>query len=330
MNKIELNNLYGDKVNIEIVDNIEDANFITHNGTFHADEVMSLCILINVFGTDIKLFRTTKLDKIDEAFIFDMGGGPFDHHGKDFNKMRENGVKYASCGLIWKEFGKTILSNLGVRDIDNAFDYIDNDLICDIDRYDNGQTITIDAPYSVKNVSDLIDLFNPDFDESDNEKEYFLKAVLFANIIFSKEMKKCLSLEKSKVIIDKKINESTDDFIELDYPMDWKNLVLSSSEEKANNIKYAILPSNRGGYNVVATPLRKDSFELRKPLPSSWGGKSKEELFELTGIDTLYFCHKNLFLCACDTREDALKIVNLALLNKEYDSESNKQFIKKP
>ena len=244
--------------------------------------------------------------------------------------MRENGVKYASCGLIWKEFGKTILSNLGVRDIDNAFDYIDNDLICDIDRYDNGQTIIIDAPYSVKNVSDLIDLFNPDFDELDKEKEYFLKAVLFANIIFSKKKKKCLSLEKSKVIIDKKINESTDDFIELDYPMDWKNLVLSSSEEKANNIKYAILPSNRGGYNVVATPLRKDSFELRKPLPSSWGGKSKEELFELTGIDTLYFCHKNLFLCACDTREDALKIVNLALLNKEYDSESNKQFVKKP
>ena len=57
MNKIELNNLYGDKVNIELVDNIEDANFITHNGTFHADEVMSLCILINVFGNDIKLFR---------------------------------------------------------------------------------------------------------------------------------------------------------------------------------------------------------------------------------------------------------------------------------
>ncbi len=68
-------------------------------------------------------------------------------------------------------------------------------------------------------------------------------------------------------------------------------------------------------YGLTATPIRKDSFELRKPLPSSWGGKSKEELFELTGIDTLYFCHKNLFLCACDTREDALKIVNLALLN---------------
>ena len=196
MNKIELNNLYGDKVNIELVDNIEDANFITHNGTFHADEVMSLCILINVFGNDIKLFRTTKLDKTDEAFIFDMGGGSFDHHGKDFNKMRENGVKYASCGLIWKEFGKTILSNLGVRDIDNAFDYIDNDLICDIDRYDNGQTISIDAPYSVKNVSDLIDLFNPDFDELDKEKEYFLKAVLFANIIFSKEMKKMFIFRK--------------------------------------------------------------------------------------------------------------------------------------
>ena len=43
--------------------------------------------------------------------------------------------------------------------------------------------------------------------------------------------------KKSKVIIDKKINESTDDFIELDYHMDWKNLVLSSGEEKADMIK---------------------------------------------------------------------------------------------
>ena len=58
---------------------------------------------------------------------------------------------------------------------------------------------------------------------------------------------------------------------------------------------------------------------MRKPLPSSWGGKTKDELFEITGIDTLYFCHKNLFTCACDTKEDALKIVNMALLNKEYD-----------
>ena len=323
MNKIKLNNLFNEEVNVEIVDNIKDATFVTHNGTFHADEIMSLCILINRFK-NIKLFRTTKLEETD-AFVFDMGGGKFDHHGKNFNRIRENGVKYASCGLIWEAFGKEILKKLGVKEIDRVFNFIDNDLICDIDRYDNGQTVNIDAKFSIKNISDLIDLFNPNFEELQKEKECFLNALKFSNKIFTNEMKKQLSMEKARDIIDKKIRESKDDYIELDNYMEWKNLVLSSNEEKAKNIKYAIVPSKRGGYNVVATPLYKDSFDMRKPLPSSWGGKTREELYILTGVDSLYFCHKNLFMCACDTREDAVKIVDLALQNKEYDIEDSKQ-----
>ena len=325
MNRIELYNLFNKKVNREIVDNINEASFVTHNGTFHADEVMALCILANMFS-DIKLFRTTKLEKTD-AFVFDMGGGEFDHHGKDFNKVRDNGVKYASCGLIWKAFGKNILSGLGIQNIDKTFEAIDKNLICDIDRFDNGQNLDINVDYAVKSIPSLIEGFNPNFDEENKEKEYFLNSVLFANTIFTNEIKKELSYEKARIIIDKKISEATDDYIELDCHMDWKNLVLSSNEEKAKNIKYAIVPSNRGGYTVVATPLYQDGFDLRKPLPSSWGGKTKEELFELTGIETLYFCHKNLFLCACDTREDAIKVVKLALLNKEYDD--IKQYIRK-
>lgn len=326
MNRIELYNLFNKKISIEIVDNINEASFVTHNGTFHADEVMSLCILANLFS-DIKLYRTTKLEKTD-AFVFDIGGGQFDHHGKDFNKVRKNGVKYASCGLIWKAFGKEILERLGIENIDKSFEHIDKDLICDIDRFDNGQNIDINVDFSVKSIPTLIELFNPNFEEENKEKEYFLNSVLFANTIFTNEIKKELSNEKARIIIDKKISESIDDYIELDCHMDWKDLVLSSSEEKAKNIKYAIVPSNRGGYNVVSTPLCKNSFELRKPLPSTWGGKTKDELFELTGIESLYFCHKNLFLCACDARDDAIKVVNMALANKEYDV-PNKQYVKK-
>lgn len=335
MNKIKFNNIFNKEVNIELVDNIEDANFVTHNGSFHADEVMTLCILSTIFN-DIKLFRTTKLSDTN-AFVFDMGGGEFDHHGKDFNKTRENGVKYASCGLVWKAFGKSILKDLGIENIDEMFEFVDKDLVCDIDRFDNGQNLEINTDYSVKSIPSLIESFNPNFDEPDKEKEYFLNSVLFANKIFTTELKNTVAKEKARTVIDKKINESTDDFIELDCHIDWKNLVLSSKEEKASRIKYAIVPSPRGGYVVGVTPIFINSFDLRKPLPSSWGGKSKEELFELTGIDTLYFCHKNLFICACDTREDALKIVRMAIDNKEYDEQlpsensfgQEKKFVKK-
>ena len=99
--------------------------------------------------------------------------------------------------------------------------------------------------------------------------------------------------------------------------MPWKDIVLSSKKEKAKDILYAVFPSKRGGYNVVATPLKKDSFEQRKSFPSTWAGLENEELQEISGVKTITFCHKGLFICACKTYEDAIKIANIAVNNNE-------------
>ena len=50
MNEITLKNIHDCDVKIKIVDKEEDANFITHSGTFHADEIMASVILLNKFG----------------------------------------------------------------------------------------------------------------------------------------------------------------------------------------------------------------------------------------------------------------------------------------
>lgn len=144
MNSIYLENLSGTPSKITLVSDAKEANFITHNGTFHADEVMSLSILINLC-TDIKLYRTTKLPDDVNAFIFDIGGGEFDHHESDFNLQRDNGIKYASCGLIWKKYGEIILKNIGIDsgDVKTIFQSIDKSIIMDIDRFDNGQSLIV-------------------------------------------------------------------------------------------------------------------------------------------------------------------------------------------
>ena len=309
--KVELRNIYGGISKLEIVENDIDANFITHNGTFHADEVMSTVFLLNKHK-NIKLCRTREINNND-AFIYDVGFGKFDHHQNDFDKVRNNGIKYATCGLIWEAFGKEIISELGIENIDLLYESIEKNLVFDIDRDDNGQTI--DKEPSIKNITvhNIIGMFNPNWDELDTENEAFLEAIKFANNVFNNLVSKMVAKEKARKIVEDKIEESENGILMLDSYMPWKDIVLTSTKEKAKEIFFAIFPSKTGGYAIVATPKESNSFELRKEFKEEWGGKSKEELVSLTGIKTFKFCHKNLFICSCETKEDALLIAKKAL-----------------
>ncbi len=314
MKKINLKNIFNEYVEIQMVDNEKDADFITHSGTFHADEVMATVILLNKFGS-MKLFRSTS-PKNDKAFIYDVGFGEFDHHGIDFDKIRENGIKYASCGLVWKTFGKDIVSKLNVEDKETFTQSVDKNLIMDIDRDDNGQTLNNEPEIKLQNIPNLIAGFNPSWNDLSSETDRFLDAVAFANTIFNNMINKMVSKEDARKIVEEKIDESKDGILILDNYMPWKEIVLSSSNPKASQILYAIFSSKRGGYNVVATPLAPGSFNVKKPFPEKWAGKENEELKRLSGIDTITFCHKNLFICACETFDDALAIATISVNHK--------------
>ena len=92
---------------ITFVKNIEEANCITHSGTFHADDVFATAFL-ELYLNDIKIFRTNMInsEEIDKnVLVYDVGRGIFDHHQIGALK-RENGITYSSFGLLFKEFGK--------------------------------------------------------------------------------------------------------------------------------------------------------------------------------------------------------------------------------
>ena len=99
--------------------------------------------------------------------------------------------------------------------------------------------------------------------------------------------------------------------------MPWKDIVLQSENEKAKDILYAVFPSKRGGYNVVATPVLPGSFDVKKPFPKTWAGREDEELQKISGVESITFCHKNLFICACKTFNDAVKIAKISINNKD-------------
>lgn len=91
---------------ISITNNVNDATVITHAGVFHADDVFATVILSKV-RENVVVARVQRVpDNLSaDVVVYDIGGGKFDHHQRGGNGARPNGVPYASCGLLWKEFG---------------------------------------------------------------------------------------------------------------------------------------------------------------------------------------------------------------------------------
>ncbi len=145
--------------------------FVTHNSVFHADEVMATAILFNVFGFDANIIRTNDISEYlnnDEAIIYDIGFGEYDHHQKGGNGTRENGIPYAACGLIWRDFGLTCIKNiissmdlnLDEDDIKLISDIIDKNIIQGIDANDNGYRPDNIPSISYFNISNIVSSFN--------------------------------------------------------------------------------------------------------------------------------------------------------------------------
>ena len=186
---------------VRVVNNIKEANCITHSGTMHADEVFATAFL-DLYLEDVKVFRTNKIEENTDALIYDIGRGKYDHHQLDAEK-RENGITYSSLGLLWREFGREFLKKYNFSNVEEVFLEIDKDLIEGIDADDNGVFPKIDANYKVKTLPNIIKIFNPSFDSGENEKDQFLKAVKLAKMIFEEEV----FYINGKVISDKKVTD---------------------------------------------------------------------------------------------------------------------------
>ena len=217
---------------------------------------------------------------------------------------------------MWKAFGMDIINDFDIKDKAAFFESIDKNLIMDIDRDDNGQALQNEPEVKAQTIPSLIGSFNPAWNEDTKDEERFLEALSFLNTIFNNMIRKMLAKEEARSIVEEKINESLNGILILDKYMPWKDIVLTSSNIKAKDILYAVFPSKRGGYNVVATPVSNGSFDVKKPFPLKWAGLENEELQKISGVKTITFCHKNLFICACKTYEDAIKVAKISVRSK--------------
>lgn len=299
-------------MNIRMTKNIEEANCITHNGTFHCDEIFST-IMFSKLLPDVVVCRTSDLEKAKKTqYIYDVGGGELDHHQFGGNGERENGVKYSSCGLVWKKYGKDIIKKYTNDNIDEIWQMIDKNLIQCIDAGDNGQIPDIDTSYRLVQVANIISEFNPTWDENVDPDIKFQKALQVAEIVFENSIINTISKIKAKGKVELAINDAKDGIMTLEKFLPWKEVLLESDSAKAKLINFVIFPSNRGGYNIYTVPEKLGSFESRKLFPKEWAGLKDKELQKVTTVKTARFCHNKCFICAVDTKEDALKLAIIA------------------
>ena len=218
----------------------------THSGKFHADDVMATAILRLLLG-DIKVTRTRDeniLRKLD--FVYDISLGEFDHH--QLNKeLRENNIPYAACGLVWREFGSRVIqkfnSEFEENDIISIFDYVDKNLLQEIDATDNG--IDIKSEIRITSISTIIKNFNPTWDSNDSKDEAFEKSVVYATEVIKRIICRQVSVIKARIIVNEAFeNRNINEIIVLKSGCPWLQQLLKIDLD--NEVLFVISPGDTG------------------------------------------------------------------------------------
>ncbi len=282
--------------NIILTNKLEKANCITHSGRFHVDDVLSTVFLSKILN-EVILLRTPTYENIDATnkIVYDIGQGQFDHHQKNRNGKRPNGIYYSSIGLLWKEFGKEYLKTLNVNNIEKTFKYIDEELIQYIDAADNMQT------EYVKNgiLPDFIKLCNPEWNEDTSENKAFISAIKLADEFWNIYIKHSIAVVEATQIILEKIKKCKECFLILDADMPYKDAIRISKTDK---IKYIIYKSQRDCYDIRTI----NSYKFYEKLVKTENIELAKKLAE---INDIVYIDTHGKLCCTKTLESAIKLV---------------------
>lgn len=266
----------GEKEKIMVKFNFE--KIAVHGGKFHADDVFCVA-MAQILNPQIEVERVFKTEGLENSktIICDIGGGRYDHHQADA-EVREDGHKFAACGLFFRDFGELLFPREESR---KAF-Y--ESYILPIEDCDNG--------YAPNPLSSTISTFNGSWETTPEEREKgFTDAVAFARGILEREISIMESKQKAEDLVNEALAKSDNGLVVL-------SQYLPTDMFVGTDAKLVISPSLRGGYQLLTVKKEIGSFEDVIPLPESW-------LEEKPAGCT--FVHQARFIASFETKEDAIK-----------------------
>ena len=249
---------------------------VTHNGTFHADDLFATAVLSILNNGNIKIMRTRDPNIFAKAdYLYDVGGendptrNKFDHHQRGGAGTRSNGIPYSSLGLVWKIYGEQICGSKEV------VDKIDKKLVQPIDAIDNGVDFS-------KSLYEGVVAYGPD--------QVFLNQIPTwrednknIDLIFKRQVKNIVKFLKREIKVTKDdvlgsniildgYNKSSDKrivILENNFPRYLYQNTLSNLPEPV----YVVFPSGYSSmWKVEAIKKTPETMESRKSFPESWRG----------------------------------------------------------
>lgn len=291
----------------------------THNGCFHADDVVACAIIKTALpGCEVRFVRTRDAAKIAEADIavdvgceYD-GMTRFDHHQRGGAGARANGMPYAAAGLVWKHFGASAVRSMSAtalpEDIMSGIvSDVDNFLIRYVDAVDCGVGLSCPPKFT---LSGLIGMLNPPwcFDDRDFDSA-FERAVEVAVTFLKSAIEESFSNALAGIMI--KNVKSEDGILVLDNYIPWQEHVGNCMPD----VLVVIYPSyeQEEGYKLRVAPTAELGFSTRIKLPESWAGREGHEIDALTGLSGAVFCHPGRFIAGHLTKDGAIAMAKIAI-----------------
>ena len=312
----------------------------THSGTFHADDVFGVGVLMGVFPSHT-LVRTRKQALIDQAdFVVDVGGiwdaatGRFDHHQRGFEGARPAhevdgqtvpGVGYASAGLVWTAYGADYVQawaathghTLDEAAVASVVRSIDHSLVQYMDMVDTGQD---DVAPGLFGLSSLIAQLNTHWLEEQGldgsakaelQLTRFLEAIAITRKFLDHAISKKIAQIRAMDTVRNAPRLLSGRVLHLaEGGMPWTRVVV----DEMPDVMFVIYPDSEGDQHQIKTvPVESGSFTARLDLPASWAGLRDTELAAVNGVPDSVFCHTNLFIGGARSFEGAVKMAALAL-----------------
>lgn len=295
---------------------------VTHSGGFHADEVLSSCVLQRLYP-QARIIRSRDPEWISaqpDRIIYDVGRDYdeerriFDHHQRN-PPLREDGSPYSSFGLIWRHYGRAYLSLMVAPEhLERIHAEVDARFVLPIDLMDNGALDPASAGPQLSDLTlpSLLESLKPVFDDPNPEAENtaFAQAMaIAAPLLEASVQRKAAKLRAEDLVLGAISAQRGSRVLELPFGMPFRSAIEAAG---ADELLFVIHPRET---DWAITGIRKgeDSFTQRADLPLSWAGLTDAELEEACGVPGARFCHNARFIAVASTREAALRMAELAV-----------------
>lgn len=324
----------------------------THDGSFHADETLA-CAIISYIYERSEVIRSRDPHVLETAdIIIDVSGinddKHFDHHSNAFNHSRDNGINYATAGLMWLKFGDEYLrkiaqeyftldqrNEISQKILDSAKERIDREIMYAVDLNDNGQLnsylkeqvdITNEGEQRVMDELNEFYRYSPDI-------PYLVAMQNLPNVSGAEQDKNFMNTVKilKSLLINAAINALSTEIgiakvlsvynggpiLIMHEKLPWTQAVLANFD-KFSNCMLAVYPDRKRGWRVQSLPYSlSERFRNKLTAPKAWRGLDFEALDEVTGLTGTIFVHRAGFTGGALDFDTNLKMAHLWLQEGE-------------